>query len=60
MKVSTWRKIVKQGIKNAFGKRTMSLASIVAITAALFVLGVIISVTANFNNMTNGLESKVI
>ena len=59
MKVSTWRKIVKQGIKNAFGNRTMSLASIVAITAALFVLGVIISVTANFNNMTNGLESKV-
>jgi len=37
----------------------MSLASISAIAAALFVLGLVMAVVMNFNNIIAGLESKV-
>jgi cell division transport system permease protein len=37
----------------------MSLASISAITAALFVLGLILAVIMNLSNIVSGLESKV-
>ena len=41
MKIRTWRRMVKQGFQNVFRNRIMSLASISAIAAALFVLGLV-------------------
>ena len=59
MKIRTWRRMVRQGFRNLFRNRIMSLASISAITAALFILGLVVAVVMNFNNVVTGLESKV-
>ena len=59
MKFRTWDDMLKQGFRNVFRNRVMSLASISAITAALFVLGLILAVIMNLSNIVSGLESKV-
>ena len=59
MKIRTWNNMIKQGFKNVFRNRVMSLASISAITAALFVLGLVLAVVMNLNNIVVSLESKV-
>ena len=59
MKLRTWNDMLKQGFRNVFRNRVMSLASVSATTAALFVLGLILAVIMNLNNMVAGLESKV-
>ena len=59
MKIRTWRLMAGQGFRNVFRNRIMSLASIRAIAAALFVLGLVLAMVLNFNNIISGLESKV-
>ncbi|MFU0799634.1 MAG: permease-like cell division protein FtsX [Xylanivirga thermophila] len=59
MKIDTLKNFVKQGIKNAYANGTMSAASIVAIIAALSVLGMVMVAVLNLNYMVDGLESKV-
>lgn len=59
MKIRTWCSFLKQGVKNAFGNKTMSVASIVAITAALCVLGVVMLIVLNLNYLMDDLESKL-
>ena len=59
MKIRTWSGMLKQGFKSVFRNRVMSLASVSAITAALFVLGLILAVIMNLNHIVSGLESKV-
>ncbi|NLU35535.1 MAG: ABC transporter permease [Clostridiales bacterium] len=59
MKIRTWRRMVKQGFQNVFRNRIMSLASISAIAAALFVLGLVMVIVMNINNMISDLESQV-
>jgi cell division transport system permease protein len=59
VKIRTWDDMLRQGFKNVFRNRVMSLASISAITAALFVLGLVLAVVMNLNNIVSGLESKV-
>jgi len=59
VKFRTWDDMLKQGFRNVFRNRVMSLASISAITAALFVLGLILAVIMNLSNIVSGLESKV-
>lgn len=58
MKARTWKSFFKQGIKNAFGNKTMSAASIIAITAALCVLGVVMLIALNLNYLMDDLEAK--
>lgn len=58
MKARTWKSFFKQGIKNAFGNKTMSVASIVAIVAALCVLGVVMIIALNLNYLMDDLETK--
>ena len=58
MKIRTWKRMVNHGFRNLFRNRIMSLASISAITAALFILGLVLVVVMNFNNVAAGLESK--
>ena len=58
MKIRTWKRMVNHGFRNMFRNRIMSLASISAITAALFILGLVLVVVMNFNNVAAGLESK--
>lgn len=58
MKARTWKSFFKQGIKNAFGNKTMSAASIIAIAAALCVLGVVMIIALNLNYLMDDLESK--
>jgi len=59
LKIRTWRLMAGQGFRNVFRNRIMSLASISAIAAALFVLGLVLAMVLNFNNIISGLESKV-
>ena len=59
MKLRTWKNIIEEGFKSIFRNRVMSLASISAITAALFVLGLVLAIILNFNNIIAGLESKI-
>lgn len=59
LKIRTWRRMVKQGFQNVFRNRIMSLASISAIAAALFVLGLVMVIVMNINNMISDLESQV-
>ncbi len=58
MKLRTWKSFFKQGFKNAFGNKTMSVASIVAIAAALCVLGVVMLIVLNLNYLMDDLEAK--
>lgn len=59
MKLRTWKNIIEEGFKSIFRNRVMSLASISAITAALFVLGLVLAIILNFNSIIAGLESKI-
>lgn len=59
MKLRTWKRMAKQGFHNVFRNRIMSLASVSAIAAALFVLGLVLMVVMNINNIVASLESKV-
>jgi cell division transport system permease protein len=59
LKIRTWRHMAGQGFRNVFRNRIMSLASISAIAAALFVLGLVLAMVLNFNNIISGLESKI-
>lgn len=59
MKFRSWKNVIREGVKNTGRNRVMSMASIGAIMAALFVLGVIIATIINLNNAVAELESKV-
>lgn len=59
VKIRTWRNVAKEGFKNIYRNRVMSLASISAISAALFVLGLILALVFNVDNVVDSLESKV-
>ncbi|HOB20463.1 MAG TPA: permease-like cell division protein FtsX, partial [Candidatus Atribacteria bacterium] len=55
----TWKNIIREGMRNVVRNRVMTLASIGAIMAALFVLGIIMATIINLDNIVAGLESKV-
>lgn len=59
VKFRSWKNVIREGVKNTGRNRVMSMASIGAIMAALFVLGVIIATIINLNNAVAELESKV-
>ncbi|HPT77634.1 MAG TPA: permease-like cell division protein FtsX [Candidatus Atribacteria bacterium] len=59
MKFRTWKNIIREGMRNVVRNRVMTLASIGAIMAALFVLGIIMATIINLDNIVAGLESKV-
>ena len=58
MKIRTFKGIIRDGFHNVFKNRVMSLASICAITAALFVLGLVLAAVINLNHIVSGLESR--
>lgn len=51
MKIKSLRYIVNQGFTSVWKNRTMSLASVASVTATLVVLGLIIILVLNINNM---------
>ncbi len=59
MKFRTWKNMIREGMRNVVRNRVMTLASIGAIMAALFVLGIIMATIINLDNIVAGLESKV-
>ncbi len=59
MKIRTFRKFFKEGVKNIFRNRVMSFASIAAIMSALFILGVVLILALNLEHIAGGIESKV-
>ncbi|HZK34833.1 MAG TPA: permease-like cell division protein FtsX [Bacillota bacterium] len=59
MKLRSWNNIIKDGLKNTGRNRVMTMASIGAIMAALFVLGIIVAAIINLNSVVASLESKV-
>ena len=63
MKIRTLRLLTKEGARNVYKNKLMSFASIVTITATLFILGlvllVIVNVTTNMESMKRDLEVNV-
>ncbi|MFY9176706.1 MAG: permease-like cell division protein FtsX, partial [Caldicoprobacterales bacterium] len=59
MKLRTYKNFFKEALRNIFRNRVMSLASIVAIMSALFILGVVLILAFNLEHIAGGLESKV-
>ncbi|MGV8146127.1 MAG: permease-like cell division protein FtsX [Alkaliphilus sp.] len=53
MKIRTFRYIVKQGLVGIWRNRTMGIASIASVSATLLVLGLIIILVLNINNMAD-------
>ena len=59
MKLRTFKNFFKEALRNIFRNRVMSVASIVAIMSALFILGVVLILAFNLEHIAGGLESKV-
>jgi cell division transport system permease protein len=58
MKMNTFCQLSKDGIKNIWKNRMMSFASFTIVISTLFILGLFISISFNFNTFTKGLEDK--
>ena len=59
MKLRTFKNFFKEALLNIFRNRVMSIASIVAIMSALFILGVVLILAFNLEHIAGGLESKI-
>jgi cell division transport system permease protein len=59
MRLRNWRFFIRQGFQNIRRNWVMSLASIVAILVALFVLSLVLIVAMNLESMVQGIESKM-
>lgn len=59
MKIRTFKNFFKDAIQNIFRNRVLAFASILAIMAALFILGVVIVLVFNLQHIAGGMESKV-
>lgn len=59
MKIRTWKNAIKEGFRNLSNNRAMSLASISAITASLFVLGLVMIAVLNMNTIITRLEQQM-
>lgn len=59
MKLRTWKNFFKEALQNIFRNKVMSLASIIAIMSALFILGVILILVFNLDHIAGDMESKV-
>jgi cell division transport system permease protein len=59
VKIRTVKNFFKEAIRNIFRNRVLSLASIIAIMSALFILGVVLILAFNLEHMAGGIESKM-
>jgi len=50
---------MKQGIINMKRNISLSCASVVSITSALFVLGAVLAIVFNLNHIVRGIESRM-
>lgn len=50
---------IKQGIKGFFSNKAMSFISVVSVTAALVILGVVLSIVLNINQFINTAKDQV-
>lgn len=58
MKANSFRYLTKQGIKNLWLNRMMTLASIGVLTACLLIVGLAIILTQNIDNMAHYVEDQ--
>lgn len=59
MKIKTWKNAIKEGFRNLSHNRAMSIASISAIMASLFVLGLVMIAVLNMNSIISRLEQQM-
>lgn len=59
MKIKTWKHMLREGFINIFRNRILSLASVCAITAALFVLGLVMVLVYNLDSFMTDIESTM-
>lgn len=50
---------IKQGIKGVFSNKTMSFISIISVTAALVILGIVLSIVLNINEFIKVAEDEI-
>lgn len=58
MKIRTFSYMVKEGLKNLWRNRMMSLASIGSVTATLIILGMIFILIFNINSLADGAKEQ--
>lgn len=59
MKFSTLKRHIREGVKNIFRNGWMSVASIGAVTVALILVAIFVTVILNINQMTSNVEKDV-
>jgi cell division transport system permease protein len=59
MKIRTFGHFFNEGLRSVVRNKLMSVASIITVTAALFILGIFIALVMNVNNLTNTTISKI-
>ncbi|MGL5317007.1 MAG: permease-like cell division protein FtsX, partial [Peptostreptococcaceae bacterium] len=57
--VSSFFYSLKQGIKGIFSNKTMSFISVISVTAALVILGIVLSVVLNINQFIKAAEDEI-
>lgn len=58
MNARTWRHLVKEGFRNVWANRLMSLASIGVLVACMLIMGVAIALTENVNKYLGVLQEQ--
>jgi cell division transport system permease protein len=59
MKIKTFGHFFNEGFRSVIRNKLMSIASIITVTAALFILGIFMALVMNVNNITNTTISKI-
>ncbi len=59
MKLRTWKYFIDQGFRGIFKNRLMSLASIVIVSACIFVVILSLCIIANVNNVLDQIENNI-
>jgi cell division transport system permease protein len=59
MKIKTFGHFFKDGIKSVYRNKLMSIASIMTVTAALFILGIFMALVLNVNSLAGSVIGKI-
>ncbi len=57
--VSNFLYSIKQGVKSTFKNKTMSLLSVISVTAVLIILGIVISIVTNINEFIKVTKDEI-
>lgn len=59
MKIKTFGHFFNEGFKSVIRNKLMSIASIITVTAALFIFGIFMAIVLNVNSIANSVTTKI-